>query len=149
MYVCITDAAGTILVHKNLKTDPDAFTRIIEPYREDLAVAVECVFVWYRIADLCEQLGVTFVLGHALYRCAIHGGKVKNDRIDSEKIAQLLLKRDAAGGVCVSRSNEIYAGSSPAANVLGSPTSGAPGAYPEHTASVQPSELSRNASTAP
>jgi len=96
MYVCITDETGTILVHKNLRTNPDAFTRLIEPFREDLAVAVECVFVWYWLADLCEQLGVTFVLGHALYRCAIHGGKVKNDRIDSEKIAQLLLKWDAS-----------------------------------------------------
>ena len=96
MYVCITDAAGSILVHKNLRTDPAGFVRVIEPYREDLAVAVECVFVWYWIADLCVRLSVTFVLGHALYRCAIHGGKVKNDRIDSEKIAQLLLKRDAA-----------------------------------------------------
>jgi len=90
MFVCITDRTGTILVHKNLKTTPEAFSRIIEPYREDLAVAVECVFVWYWLADLCEQLGVTFVLGHALYMKAIHGGKVKNDRIDSEKIAQLL-----------------------------------------------------------
>ncbi len=90
MYVCITDAAGTVLVHKNLRTNPDSFVRVIEPYREDLAVAVECVFVWYWIADLCARLGVTFVLGHALYMKAIHGGKVKNDRIDSEKIAALL-----------------------------------------------------------
>jgi transposase len=90
MYVCITDATGTILVHKNLQANPESFARVIEPYREDLAVAVECVFVWYWIADLCAQLGITFVLGHALYMKAIHGGKVKNDRIDSEKIAQLL-----------------------------------------------------------
>jgi transposase len=90
MYVCITDAAGTVLVHRNLRTDPLAFERIIEPYTEDLAVAVECVFVWYWIADLCARLGVTFVLGHALYMKAIHGGKVKNDRIDSQKIAGLL-----------------------------------------------------------
>jgi len=48
------------------------------------------VFVWYWIADLCTRLGVTFVLGHALYMKAIHGGKVKNDRIDSEKIVKLL-----------------------------------------------------------
>jgi hypothetical protein len=90
MFVCITDAAGTILVHKNLRANPESFVRIIEPYQEDLAVAVECMFVWYWIADLCAQLGVTFVLGHAFYMKAIHGGKVKNDRIDSEKIAQLL-----------------------------------------------------------
>ena len=90
MYVCITDTAGEVLVHKNLKTTPEALMRVIEPYREDLAIAVECVFVWYWIADLCTRLGVTFVLGHALYMKAIHGGKVKNDRIDSEKIVKLL-----------------------------------------------------------
>ena len=30
------------------------------------------------------------MLGHALYRKAIHGGKAANDKIDSRKIAQLL-----------------------------------------------------------
>ena len=66
-YVCITDAEGTVLVHKNLRTAPEAFERTIAPYREDLAVAAECVFVWYWIADLCARLGITFVLGRAAY----------------------------------------------------------------------------------
>jgi transposase len=90
MYVCITDEPGTVVVHKNLPTNPRALARIIGPYTKDLAVAVECVFVWYWIADLCNRLGVTFMLGHALYMKGIHGGKVKNDRIDSQKIAHLL-----------------------------------------------------------
>jgi len=47
MYVCITDAVGTPLLHRNLRTDPEAPARVLEPYREDLAVAVECVFVWW------------------------------------------------------------------------------------------------------
>jgi transposase len=42
------------------------------------------------LADLCEDEGVPFVLGHALYMRAIHGGKAKHDRIDSHKIAALL-----------------------------------------------------------
>lgn len=50
MYLCITDAEGSVLVHKNLRTDPAAFERTIKPYREDLAVAVGCVFVWYWFA---------------------------------------------------------------------------------------------------
>jgi len=90
MYVCITDGSGKILVHKNLRANPDSLVDVIGPYCEDLVVAVEYVFVWYWIADLCEQLDVKFVLGHALHMKAIHGGKVKNDRIDSEKIAHLL-----------------------------------------------------------
>ena len=48
------------------------------------------MFSWYWVADLCRELGITFVLGHALYMKAIHGGKVKNDRVDSKKIASLL-----------------------------------------------------------
>lgn len=42
------------------------------------------------VADFCEDIGVDFILGHALYMKAIHGGKAKNDRIDSFKIANLI-----------------------------------------------------------
>jgi hypothetical protein len=44
MYVCILDQAGTILVHKNLPATPQAFLRVVAPYREDLVVGVECIF---------------------------------------------------------------------------------------------------------
>ena len=53
-------------------------------------VAAECMFTWYWLADLCAQEGIAFVLGHALSRKAIHGGKAQNDRIDALKIATLL-----------------------------------------------------------
>lgn len=86
-YVCILDQNGTKLVHKNLPTIPDAFLRVIAPYREDLVVGVECMFTWYWVADLCAKEGIPFVLGHALYMKAIHGGKAKNDKIDAHKIA--------------------------------------------------------------
>jgi transposase len=35
-------------------------------------------------------MNVEFILGHALYMKAIHGGKAKNDKIDSYKIASLM-----------------------------------------------------------
>jgi transposase len=90
MYLCIQDDRGTILLHRNLPTCSEAFQAAVQPYRQDLAVAVECMFSWYWIADLCAQMNITFVLGHALYMKAIHGGKTKNDKIDSKKIASLL-----------------------------------------------------------
>jgi transposase len=90
MYVCILDQAGTILVHKNLPTTPEAFLRIIAPYREDLVVGVECIFTWYWLADLCAKEKIPFVLGHALSMKAIHGGKAKNDKIDAHKSVVLL-----------------------------------------------------------
>jgi transposase len=90
MYVCILDPEGTVLLHRNMPCDPERFLFAIAPYREDLVVAVECMFTWYWLADLCAREGIAFVLGHALYMKAIHGAKAKNDRIDSKKIAALL-----------------------------------------------------------
>ena len=69
---------------------PGPFLKAIEPCRDDLVVATECVFTWYWLADLCAQQNIRFVLGHALYMKFIHGAKTKNDRIDSRKIAALL-----------------------------------------------------------
>jgi transposase len=90
MYLCILDEIGEVRLHRNIITDREVFLKAIHPFREDIVVAVECMFTWYWIADLCVQEGIPFVLGHALYMKAIHGGKAKNDRIDSRKIAVLL-----------------------------------------------------------
>jgi transposase len=90
MDLCILSQEGEILLHRNMKAAPDPFLKAVAPYREGLVVAVECLFTWYWLADLCAQEGIPFVLGHALYMKAIHGGKAKNDKIDSEKIAMLL-----------------------------------------------------------
>lgn len=90
MYVCILNQAGETLLHRNMKTTPEAFLNVIAPYRPDIVVAVECMFTWYWLADLCADEEIPFVLGHALYMKAIHGGKAKNDKIDSQKIAVLL-----------------------------------------------------------
>ena len=90
MYLCILDRDGEIVLHRNMKAAPEPFLKAIAPYREDLVVCVECIFTWYWLADLCAQAGLPFVLGHALYRKAIHGGKAKNDKIDAHKIAVLL-----------------------------------------------------------
>jgi transposase len=90
MYVCILDAQGQVRLHQNLRAAPEDFLAAIAPYREGLVVAAECIFTWYWLADLCAREGIAFVLGHALYMKAIHGGKAKNDRIDALKIATLL-----------------------------------------------------------
>jgi len=90
MYLCIMNRDGEILVHRNMPAGPAPFLKAIAPYREDVVVCVECIFTWYWLADLCAREGLPFVLGHALYMKAIHGGKAKNDKIDSQKIAVLL-----------------------------------------------------------
>ena len=90
MYLCILDQQGEVVLHRNMGCDPAVFVEAVAPYRDDMVVATECIFCWYWLADLCTREGITFVLGHALYMKAIHGGKAKNDKIDSRKIAVLL-----------------------------------------------------------
>ena len=90
MYLCIQNQAGKVVLHRNIPAEPKPFLKAIEPFTDDIIVGVECIFTWYWIADLCEEHDIPFILGHALYMKAIHGGKAKNDRIDSRKIAALM-----------------------------------------------------------
>ncbi len=91
MYACVMDRQGKILVHTNITgNDFEYFLKRVEPYRHDLTVVSECTFNWYWLADACFEADIHFVLAHALYLKHIHGGKNKNDRIDSEKLAHLL-----------------------------------------------------------
>ena len=90
LYVCVTDGHGEILRHKECPANPSSLLKIITPYLDDLVIGVECMHCWYWVSDFCESQGIRFILGHALYMRAIHGGKAKNDRIDSLKIAKLM-----------------------------------------------------------
>ena len=53
MYLCILNQAGDTLLHKNINTKAEQLLRTIDPYRENLVVAAECIFTWYWLADLC------------------------------------------------------------------------------------------------
>jgi hypothetical protein len=55
-----------------------------------MVVAGAGLFTWDWLADLGAQAGLPFVLGHALSRKAIPGGKAKNDKSDAPKLAVLL-----------------------------------------------------------
>ena len=90
MYLCILDREGNKQLHRNVRAKPHEFLRAINDFREGLVVGVECMFTWYWLADLCIDENINFILGHALYMKAIHGGKKKDDKIDSEKIARLM-----------------------------------------------------------
>jgi UDP-2,3-diacylglucosamine pyrophosphatase LpxH len=73
-----------------LPPEPERLLAALAPYRDGLVVGCECLFAWYWLADLCVTEGIPFVLGHALYLKAIHGGKTKTDVIDAQKLARLL-----------------------------------------------------------
>src|SRR5262249_52573080 len=90
MEVWIMHHAGEMLLHRHRKAAPEPFLQAIVPYRDRLVVAVECLFTWYWLADLCAAAGISFVLGHALSMQAMHGGKAKNDKSAAQQMAALL-----------------------------------------------------------
>lgn len=92
-HACIFDDAGNKMLHRRFDNDEKGFLRMLAPYRADVVVSVESTFNWYWLGDLCAREGIPFVLGHAQYMKAIHQGKTKNDRIDSEKNARLTSAR--------------------------------------------------------
>ncbi|MGK0189102.1 MAG: hypothetical protein ACI9R3_004919 [Verrucomicrobiales bacterium] len=76
MYVCIMDTSGKVLLHMNSRgNDFEFFLHRIAPWRYDMTIFCECIFNWYWMADACHAAGLQFVLAHALYLKAIHGGK--------------------------------------------------------------------------
>ena len=90
LYVCIIDNQGEKQVHQKINAEPAALLQLLKPYIGNIVVGVECMHCWYWVADWCAEQNIDFILGHALYMKAIHGGKTKNDKIDSYKIAKLL-----------------------------------------------------------
>jgi len=89
-YLCILNRDGARLLHRTRSAGPDPFLKAIAPYREDVVVCGEWIFTWYGLADLCAREGSACVLGPALSRKAIHGGKATNATIAAQKIALLL-----------------------------------------------------------
>jgi transposase len=89
--ICIVDhQTNEVVLRRQIPADQQLLLQTLAPFRPDVCIAVECLFAWYWVADLCAKEGIPFVLGHALYMKAIHGGKAKNDDSDAEKIARLL-----------------------------------------------------------
>src|SRR5262249_54196006 len=73
--ICILDQAGNIVLRRQILADKQLLLETLAPYRPDVVVCVECLFAWYWVADLCRAEKIPFVIGHALYMKAIHGGR--------------------------------------------------------------------------
>lgn len=90
MYVCIIDRELNVLYHKPIaNNDTEKFKKILTPYLGKIVLLAEACFPYYWLADFAEELNIPLQLGHPLYMRFIHGGKAKDDLIDSEKISCL------------------------------------------------------------
>ncbi len=91
IYVCIIADSKKVILHRKLQNqETDKLLDFLKPYKDNIVLACESTFAWYWLSDFCADNGFEFILGHPYYMKAISGSKVKNDKIDSEKIARLV-----------------------------------------------------------
>lgn len=91
IYICIIGENKKVLVHRKLKNmETDKLLAMLKPYKNNIVIACESTFAWYWLSNFCVEHDFEFILGHPYYMKAISGSKVKNDKIDSEKITRLV-----------------------------------------------------------
>jgi len=44
MYVCVLDDQGNVVLHRNMRAEPEPLKRALTPYRASLVVGAECMF---------------------------------------------------------------------------------------------------------
>ena len=81
---------GNVVCDRNLACRPDAFLHASLPSATASSSASSACSPGTGSPTSVPHEHIPFVLGHALYMKAIHGGKTKNDDIDADKIARLL-----------------------------------------------------------
>jgi hypothetical protein len=85
MYVCVLEQEGTILLHRKMKTAPEALLIAIAAYRADLVVAVECIFTWDLAGRSVRPRGFPVRLG----ACAVHEGYPRwQDQERADRLAE-------------------------------------------------------------
>lgn len=108
MYLCVCDEDGNVKVHRNIRNNSLPFLlKQIEPFKGDLTLCCESTCNWYFLHDFCVQQEIPFVLGHAMYIRAIAQSKVKNDKVDSRTLADLLRSNMLPVGYAMDRQLRI------------------------------------------
>jgi transposase len=95
-YMTVLDASGSILRQGRVANDPENLQAFFKTWKspgkeeEEILVAVEACGFWPAFLESVEPLVTRVVLVHPAKVKAIASAKLKNDRVDSATLAQLL-----------------------------------------------------------
>ena len=90
--ICVIDQQHTKLVECKLPSTPLEVISVLEPFKEaELSIVIESTFYWYRMVDGLMDALFDVHLAHTLGLSYITQAKVKTDRRDAFKLAQLLM----------------------------------------------------------
>jgi len=78
------------IVQRRLPNDAERLARFFGQLPPQTPIAIEASGTWWWLVDLLEQLGHRPVLSHPKQTKAIAAARLKNDRVDAERLALLL-----------------------------------------------------------
>ncbi len=88
--ICVIDERGRKVEEAKLENDLSLIFGFLEPFGNDLRIAIESTINWYWIVDGLKEAGYKVKLAHTLGLYMITGAKIKTDRRDAFKLAKLL-----------------------------------------------------------
>jgi transposase len=89
-HIGVIDEDLTVLVDEKVGNRLPEIVQRLEPYKEQLQIAVETTFNWYWLVDGLQEAGYDVRLAHASGVRLIHGSKIKTDPRDAVALAKLL-----------------------------------------------------------
>lgn len=88
-YITVMNKEGAIKKQTEISTDADKVRKFFEKY-QGMRVAVESTMNWIPFYENLESLGLNVSLSNPLQTKAIASARIKNDKVDSKVLADLL-----------------------------------------------------------
>ena len=89
-FLTTVDESGKMVTKKNLLNDEKTILDYFGSLEQQSRVVIESTASWYWLYDLLEANGFDVVISNPVKTKAIASAKIKNDRVDSHMLAQLL-----------------------------------------------------------
>ena len=89
-FITTIDATGKIVKKANIHNAEEAILDYFLSLEEETKIVVESMASWYWLYDLLTEKGFDVVISNPVKTKAIASAKIKNDKIDSHMLAQLL-----------------------------------------------------------
>jgi transposase len=89
-FITTVDAKGQIVKKVNMSNDETTILEYFLSLDDDTQVVIESTSNWYWLYDLLSEHGMPVVVSNPVKTKAIASAKIKNDKLDSQMLAQLL-----------------------------------------------------------
>ena len=89
-FITSIDEKGKVLAKANLPNRPEIILKYFADLGRETKVVIESTSSWYWLYDLLSGKGIKVIISNPAKTKAIASAKIKNDKVDSHMLAQLL-----------------------------------------------------------